>query len=315
MGILISISDRVVSQIERFLDRIDDFWNPMVIKESRQALRSKAFLVMFMLTLVFSSAVTLFCIVNSTDGDTLFVPLLDELVIVVCLIVPFSNAWKLAREKEAKYFELLQITTMTPGKIVFGKMCHAVLEIVLYISAIAPFMIFSYFLGGVGIKVIFCTILCVFSLGMVLSAILITAASYTSEKITGRILLVFFNIWILEQLFFLIPHLNRALPDSISRVTSGLGLISFCFVTIVCLSGVVLFSLWLISHGRPPFRNKYLKGDKRVKVWVVLLFAMSFITFFLVTFDIFTAESIFLSKSLCLFLYSDLPVFCVSGQQ
>ena len=66
------------------------------------------------------------------------------LTIPVLIIVPFSAFRSLAAEREDGTFELLSITALSSRQIVTGKLGSAMLQMLIYYSALAPCIAFTY---------------------------------------------------------------------------------------------------------------------------------------------------------------------------
>ena len=70
------------------------------------------------------------------------------------VIVPFVAFRSLLNERDLNTFELLNITTLSPRKIVWGKLLSSLVQLFIYYSAIAPFIVFTYCLNGITIPTI-----------------------------------------------------------------------------------------------------------------------------------------------------------------
>lgn len=146
-----STAERVNQWIERSSDRI----NPILVKETRQALKSRQFLAAFMLLLAGSWVISVFGMLRAGDalqygstGRDFFFLYYLVLAVAIFLIVPFSAYRSLLGEREQNTFELLSITALSPRQVVRGKLLSALVQILLYYSAIAPFIAFTSLLEG-----------------------------------------------------------------------------------------------------------------------------------------------------------------------
>ncbi len=132
--------------------------NPIVVKEVRQSLKSRQFTISFGLTLIAAVAWTLIAIslmiprVYFIPGG---LPLLTGffciLQVPLMIIIPFSAFRSLTTETEDSTFELLSISALSAWQIVLGKMSSALLQILLYLSALAPCIVLTYLLRGVSL--------------------------------------------------------------------------------------------------------------------------------------------------------------------
>lgn len=128
-----------------------DLLSPILLKELRQGLKSRAFGALFLLmtaTLVIGAAV---CVIGTNQRHNA-----DELSAIfwacagVPLILLALPAFVAIRSEFKRHtYELLLVTTLTPWRIVFGKWLSIALQAVLVASLALPFVILRYFLGGV----------------------------------------------------------------------------------------------------------------------------------------------------------------------
>jgi ABC-type transport system involved in multi-copper enzyme maturation permease subunit len=132
-------------RIETLLDRLGDRLNPILVKEARQAMKSRQFVVTFSLLLLFGWIYTLGFIAFTMPG-IYFAPLGSPmligyyliLTIPLLIVVPYAAFRSLASEREDGTFELLSITALSARQIVTGKLGSAVLQMMVYYSALAP---------------------------------------------------------------------------------------------------------------------------------------------------------------------------------
>lgn len=137
---------------EQFADRL----NPILVKETRQALKSRQFVVTFLIVLV-SCWTASFAVVAIVGPDVYYVASGPRMLYVyavilafpLTLIVPFSAFRSLAAEQEENTYELLSITTLSAGQIVTGKLGSAAVQMLVYLCAVSPCIAFTYLLRGV----------------------------------------------------------------------------------------------------------------------------------------------------------------------
>jgi len=77
------------------------------------------------------------------------------LSVPLLIVVPYAAFRSLAGEWEDGTFELLSITALSARQIVTGKLASAVLQMLVYYSALAPCVAFTYLLRGIDIVSIF----------------------------------------------------------------------------------------------------------------------------------------------------------------
>ena len=143
------------------LQVVDDLWNPILVKEVRQALRGRYFRVCFVLTLVAVTIVACAFIVamgshsvSEREANDFFMAIFTCLCIAVLGLVPFWAFNAMGGEWEENTFDLLIISNLSPRQIVGGKMLAAGVQALLYFSAFAPFLIFSFLLRSIDLVVV-----------------------------------------------------------------------------------------------------------------------------------------------------------------
>jgi hypothetical protein len=146
-----SVSRALVDGLERLGDR----FNPIVVKEVRQALKSRQFVATFLLLLLAAWAGSIFGVSylgESIDYGSSAVIFYSGFLFALCaatlVIVPFSTFRSIIEERTETTLELLQITALSPVQIVRGKTFSAMVQVLVYYCAIAPFIAFTALLPG-----------------------------------------------------------------------------------------------------------------------------------------------------------------------
>ena len=156
------------STASRWLQRVDDWtlrWgdrlNPILVKEARQALKSKQFVFTFSLLLVAAWAWTVTAILLMmprmyyvASGSQLILGYYFVLAVPMILVVPIAAHRSLASEIDDGTLDLLSVTTLSPVQIITGKLASAALQMMLYFVALLPCVAFSYVLRGIDITTI-----------------------------------------------------------------------------------------------------------------------------------------------------------------
>ena len=137
------------------LDRAADALNPILIKEVRQSFRSKQFLGSFWLLLgaswLIGTAGLLFAgdaVEYGAVGGAFFALFYSVLAFAVLLLVPYGAFRSVLAERQENTWETLSITSLSPRQIVLGKIACAMMQTLLYFSAVAPFIAFCALLQG-----------------------------------------------------------------------------------------------------------------------------------------------------------------------
>lgn len=169
--------------------RINDWLNPIVIKELRQAVQSRfvitALLVLLAIQIV---AVGIYLLTNSDlsfssdSGRTVFMILFGIMLAISMLFVPLYTGVRLAAERSETNLDLLFITTIKPRSIIAGKMLAAMVLTVIIFSACLPFLTFTYFLRGVDLP----SMLVVLALGFVAVTLSTQIAIFVACLPVGR---------------------------------------------------------------------------------------------------------------------------------
>ncbi len=162
-------------RFEAVLGRLSERLNPILVKEARQALRSRQFTTTFFLTL---AAGWLWSIIGlawlgpeaaySAAGATMFYGYHLVLAFPLLIVAPYSAFHSLSSERQDRTFELVSITALDARQILSGKLSSIMLQMLVYLSAIFPCLAFTYLLRGIDIFTILLVVLytCLLSLGL-----------------------------------------------------------------------------------------------------------------------------------------------------
>jgi hypothetical protein len=181
----------LMRRAEQFADRL----NPILVKETRQALKSRQFVVTFLIVLV-SCWTASFAVVAIVGPDVYYVASGPRMLYVysvilafpLTLIVPFSAFRSLAAEQEENTYELLSITTLTAGQIVTGKLGSAAVQMIVYLCAVSPCIAFTYLLRGVDVPMIMFLLAYFVFLSMGLSMLGLLAGTSAKVKHTQALI-------------------------------------------------------------------------------------------------------------------------------
>jgi ABC-type transport system involved in multi-copper enzyme maturation permease subunit len=175
--------------IRSWLERAGDRINPILVKETRQALKSRQFSATFMLLLAASLLVSFGGIALAgpdldyrAAGPSFFVGYFAVLAFAIFAVVPFGAYRSLAGEQEERTFELLAITALRPGQIVAGKLLTAMIQMLIFYSALAPFMAFTYLLKGIDLASIAMVLFYALAGSVGLAMIALFLATFSSRK-------------------------------------------------------------------------------------------------------------------------------------
>lgn len=145
-----------LARLDRWATRVGDAVNPILVKETRQALKSRQFVATFSLLLVAAFAWTVIGsmlqmpqIYYTPSAQRLLVGYYLVLAVPMLLVVPLAAYRSLEGEVDDGTLELLSITALSPRQVVTGKLASAALQMLLYFVALFPCVAYAYTLRGV----------------------------------------------------------------------------------------------------------------------------------------------------------------------
>lgn len=151
-----NIASEKTTALARFNERLSEWCSSILVKETRQALKSRQFTWTYLALLVCVGIWAVWGLSISSSqyeaGKELLMGFWVILGFPLCLIIPFSAYRSLAREFEDGTINLISITTMKPHQIVVGKFGSAILQMLIYLSILAPCICFTYLLRGISIS-------------------------------------------------------------------------------------------------------------------------------------------------------------------
>ena len=192
--------------------KLDDWLNPIAVKELRQAVQAKLIAGLLLLFLVGLLVTTLAMAsarsgrgydAESTGGDV-FIVLYGILLGTCTVLVPAYCGGRLTAERSGAHADLLFATALRPRSIVWGKFSSGLILIVLIYSACAPFLTLTYLLRGIDMSVIFILL----GFGLVLGALSLMSALFlacvpTTNPLRGLLGLVWLGLTFYLLLYFM----------------------------------------------------------------------------------------------------------------
>ena len=178
-----------IRSVPPWVDRVADWCNPILIKEVRQSLKSRQFVITFFLlvtgawlTAVFGLLMWGERIEYEAAGRDFFFYFYIALAIATLIIVPFNAYLSLKSERDFLTFEVLSVTTLLPGQIVNGKLLAAVVQLFIYYSAITPFIAFASTMQGFDAALAAYLLIVSFLVSLMLCCISVTASTLTTNR-------------------------------------------------------------------------------------------------------------------------------------
>ena len=230
------------------LEKLAERANPILVKETRQAFKSRQFVVVFLVVLI-ACWIASFAVVAIVGPDVYFVSAGAQMLIVyavilafpLMLIVPYSAFRSLAAEQEDNTYDLLSITTLTTGQIVTGKLNSAIVQMLVYLSAVSPCIAFTFLLRGVDALTVAVLLgyLILASLGLSMIALLAgTVAKIRYSQVLVSVLLV---LMLAGCFFSSVPLMTEFISESYQYLRDEWFWIgNICFLTFYVTSFALL---------------------------------------------------------------------------
>ncbi len=179
-----------------FSDRL----SPMLVKELRQGMRTNQFTVSFILLQVFMVMCLLLGTLAGGDGNEVSVFFWGFIGIAMVLVMPTRGFGALHKETQLNTMDLIQMTRLSAWRITFGKWLALVSQTLLLVTAILPYIVLRYYLGGVDLvtEVLVLLYLCLAS--MVMTAMSVGFSAFASP-VVRRIVSVLAIIFIIQAGF------------------------------------------------------------------------------------------------------------------
>src|SRR6056297_2434646 len=173
--------------------RFGDLVNPILVKETRQALKSRQFLITFSLLLVAAfgwtvvgSLMRMPQIYTAPTAPFMLVGYYVVLAVPMLLVVPLAAYRSLESELDDGTLELLSISILSPWQIVLGKLASAGLQMTLYFVALFPCVAFAYTLRGIDLPTLLIVMAFLFVSGGMLTVAALCFAPQSRSR-SGRI--------------------------------------------------------------------------------------------------------------------------------
>lgn len=241
--------------IDVFLDRSSEWFSSILVKESRQALKSRQFLWTFfgLLIVVTCWALGALAYVQSEYGDDqspgqyLLFGFWLILGFPLAIVIPFATFRSLAREFEDGTLQLVSITTLKPYQIIWGKLGSSILQIMVYLSVLAPCIAFTYLLRGIDIRQIWwgLGLAVTSSISLCVTALFLASGARSSRQF-GVLISVFF-LFALAFVYWLWCLFAYGLTYQFVGIFSGLddqqaSTIMFGYLSLLVSSSFLLFT-------------------------------------------------------------------------
>ncbi len=257
--------------IERFLIYAGDWLNPILVKETRQALKSSQFTITFVLMLVACWIATIGVVAYigprifySAEGGTLLAWYYAILALPLMVVVPLSAFRSLTAEREDNTYDLLSITSLKPRQIISGKLGSSIAQMAVYFSAITPCLAFTYLLRGVDLPTIAVLLTYTFFWSLGLSMIGILLAALTPQRFVQVFIQVAFVAGLL-LMFYCAIAMAIIVTNNGRAAVWGVGNWFWTFTGVIATAYVTSFALsFFAAAGMITFTSENRSTPLRV---------------------------------------------------
>lgn len=193
-------------------DRLADFGDrlpPMLVKELRQGLRAKTFVIVFLVLQVLLALVLLSAVASNSHAPQRAGEAVSKILFLfyswsLLVIQPLRAIGTLHREVRDNTIELMVLTRLNAWKIVLGKWVSLVAQSALILTAVAPYLVLRYWLGNMNLLGELTLLVLVFLASATLTAVIAGISALPSVIIRGLIplLAAAFLIWFIPVAIF-----------------------------------------------------------------------------------------------------------------
>ncbi len=220
-------------RVNEFPDRL----SPMLVKELRQGMRTSSFVILFVLlqailtiVLLIASLLGLSDITSDTSSAGRFVTgfILVIYSLGVLVFQPLRGISAIATEVRENTIDLMTLTSLTAWRIVFGKWLSIVSQSALIAGTVLPYLIISYFFGGMQMFPELTLWLALFVVSGALTAITVGISAVGNAIVRGLLVVGGSALIMGCLLFTFIPHIPHLIEMlAFTRGDQTLSVIAF----------------------------------------------------------------------------------------
>lgn len=161
----------VIASLSDFSDRL----SPVIVKELRQGMRTRAFTSIFLiLQVILAFALLLALMADSGNIGSSISQMVFMLFSIVALILqPLRGTTAVATELKDATFEIMSLTRLSSMRIVLGKWASLVSQTALMMASIIPYLVMRYFFGGMQLFAELALLMTIFFLSACLTAMMV----------------------------------------------------------------------------------------------------------------------------------------------
>ncbi len=241
--------------INEFPDRL----SPMLVKELRQGLRTKGFIVAFLVIQGILALSVLAAQESGSSGNGSFFWILGLALVTV---LPLRALAAFATEESRENLDLVRLTKLTTWRIVLGKWAALAAQSALFITTILPYVALRYFIGGVNPLLDLTWVFTLFLVGITYTgaALALSSIKNAIARLGSAAVIFITSIWALG-LAYEMYYERGALP--------GHSLLAWILISVV-ITGALLFALLSASEALSSGIENYAT-PRRITVLVGLL--------------------------------------------
>lgn len=221
--------------------------NPVLVKEVRQALRSKRFRGGFGFTVLAGLVVAISIVIGETSsgstapiGAQFFTGVFACLTGAVLGFVPMTAFTSMSAEFDEDTYDMLVVSRLRPRQIMFGKLLAAGVMALLYFSAFGFFVVFAFLFGGVDPTAVFFSLPVLAVLSLTGASLALCLSSLSQKRVVRAammVLLAALLVWGIVGMIALVSFvIERGIDFGSEEVQTTLTLGTIAAVTIVALS-------------------------------------------------------------------------------
>jgi hypothetical protein len=280
------------------MDRLSDRLSPIVIKEVRQMVRGREFNYSFALSLFVGLIIAFVSTVyynaaKFDSGNGIFILLMICLGLVGLVVSPLGAFSALRNERVERTLDLVTITTLSPRRIVIGKLAAQTVKLVMLFAGLAPFVAMSFLLGGVDFVtiVVWLAVLFMWSLWACAATLFLSCVSKSrtvTSFIFGAVVFFILIVFVLATrgfeyylyLFFRPSAVAGMYPSLVIGPSSEVWTI---LITVTCLCVISGTNLVLLAENRLQLPTEDRSTALRIGFLIQQLFIIGFCIYMLLT--------------------------------
>lgn len=221
-----------------FPDDFSDRLSPMLVKELRQGLRTKAFIGVFLTLQIVLGIIILGAGTSSSSdeaGSTISSIIFIIFSFTVIIIQPLRGMGGLSSEIKGNTIDMMVLTRLSAWRIVSGKWSAIVSQSTLLLITIIPYLILRYFFGGMNVVSEIILILLTFITSAALTAITIGLSASVSIILRAMLPMIAIPTGYFSFMEEFYNSYNRSSLTNLCSLETQSSQIAICLYIITCL--------------------------------------------------------------------------------